>query len=569
MGICLLKQSVQTESDILGNPKQHTRFRYFTNLPELSKLYNSFTHISDDNTYKPHKITTKSEFKILEPTQKFKELKKKTLDFTKNLNQKDLFGFDRYDDKQLKASHILGLQVNRSALVDPILEMNKGLNVEFSKEDQIKLQTLCKDAYDVYEKSKKDKGVVLIFSDIGVYKPNEYNTYTEMGRILHEVYGIPKNEIAYAQEQTSNNKMNKFQNDIRNGDVRIAIGSTQKLGTGTNIQKRVLAVLHLDIPYSPEAYDQRLGRAERAGNELIAKYGNTLIENFYGMKDTSDIFSFSLNKHKQVFRKQIKYADPNVRIFDDALGDKESLSYSQMEAALIGDMDAFKMNKLKADRDNLDQQKKMYDISKNNASKKIEKFANINNKIVAKVNLYRKAEASLKDLIPKYDENTPISTIKNKTVESYHKATFLPEYIKSYDDLSKHLHDRILSMGINQGEIKLLDFNVKGVGGLYLKRKYNPALEKDAFNFYLNFNNTQITGKSQYKFDNKKLPYQLFKIIRDIPRKIKDMESDINFNSQTININKKLLNQSFPKDKLIKLDQLNKEIKTIKQRKLG
>ena len=248
-------------------------------------------------------------------------------------------------------------------------------------------------------------------------KPNQYNTYSTLAQLLMNEHQIPKTEIAFAQERKAKNATEQFQKDIRQGHIRIAMGSTQVLGTGTNIQKRVVGIFHMDIPYSPDAFDQSAGRGLRKGNEIAEKYNNTVVERFYGIKDTTDIFSYSLNTHKEKFREQIREADPNQIVYDDLISDDKNLSYAQMQAALIGDMEQFQMVKLSDDLKFLQAQKRLFELNKANSFKTIDRIKSENKEIKAQLveleNLLNRIGADLVvELVSESPFFEPLSIIK-------------------------------------------------------------------------------------------------------------------------------------------------------------
>lgn len=562
-----LKQSVQAESDIFGQARMHKRWRYFTNMPELAKMYRSFSHISDEKTFKTHNVNIKTEFKVLESTPGYDELKEASIIFAKDKRQEALFGYDKYTPESMQSSYVTALGINRRCLVDPLLE--KDLAIPFDEEDQIKIKAAVKDAYDIYKMSEKDKGVVLIFSDIGVWKPNKYNTYDTIRSILHNQYNVPLSEIGIAQENTKDFKT--YQEKIRNGDIRIAIGSTKTLGTGTNIQDRVIGVIEIDIPYSPDASEQRTGRMARAGNWICEKYDKIGYNYSYGIKDSTDIFSYSLNKHKSIFINQIKEINHKNRIYDDFFTDTNNMSYAQKEAMLIGDMDTFKLVKLEDDLKALKAQKTMFDIGKNNAAKKIETFEQTNNILIKEINQLRKVYNELKEFIPEVNEDDKLKDIERKSTEKINQLffpVFQTEKFTNFEQVNNYILKKISDLNaLNIGEHKLKKFNDFDI---YLTMNTVKTFGKNSHSFNLNLNEIKMTinGSAQYKFDNSKIGFQIFKLIKKIPEVIRNKEHEINYNLRTIESNKKNSISQFPEGKLVEMEKLEKEIKKIKRKKL-
>lgn len=559
-----LRQSVQAESNIFGEARMHKRFRYFTNMPELSKMYRSFTHISDENTFKTHTVEVVKEFRILDSTAAYDQLRDASILFARDKNQQALFGYQKYTDEAMVSSYVTALGINRKMLVDPFLEKN--LAIEFDESDQHKLLAACQDIKFYYDMTNQDKGVVMVFSDIGVFKANEYNTYQTVKNILVEKHNIPDHEIGFAQEYKEKNKMNEFKDKIRNGIIRVPIGSTKVLGTGVNAQDRVIACLALDIPYGPHADQQREGRMARKGNWIHEKYGNKGYYITYGIKDSTDIFSNALNKHKTLFIKQLKEIN-NQRVYDDFFTNMSEMSYAQKEAMLIGDMDTFKLVKLEDDCKALKMQKQLFDISKNNAQKKVDSFSSINQNIVSKINTLQKTNDHIHQYIPVYNANHTEKEIQLESLKLFNK---LLEYNNMYTYSSfKEINEKINFFMLNIGSSKntpVFSFPLSGFDLIFSKNNFANN-KYYSFDLKLHQNDIIIPGKAQVKFDNTKLLYQFFRTVKKIPDTIKNLSRDLDFNLKSIESNKKILKSSFPAEKLDNLKDIEKQIKSIKRKK--
>jgi len=559
-----LKQSIQAESDIFGHARMNTRWRYFTNIPELAKMYRSFAHISDEKKFKTHNVAIKSEFKVLDSTFAYDELKEAAIEFGKNKNQEALFGYDKYDKDGMSASYITALGICRRALVDPFLEDTQ---ISFSEEDQIKLKQVCQDAYNLYKMSDKDKGVTLIFSEIGVYKTDKYNTYNKIRETLHHQYGIPLEEIGFAQENNSKNQTAEFQQKIRSGEIRIAIGSTTTLGTGTNIQERIIGVIELDIPYSPDESEQRTGRMARAGNKITEKYNNTGYHYSYGIKNSTDIFSYALNKHKRIFIEQIKEINHKNRVYDDFFTDTKNMSYAQKEAMLIGDVDAFKLIKLEDDLKALKAQETMFQITKNNALKKITKFKSDNTKLISEISYLKKINQEFMAYVPTIGKKDTKATIEQKTLDGVNQLLFGENSQYKFQTFDQ-INDSILISLQNATSSKVKEYTISISPNFNFVINSVQRSEKTAYSFGIRLREKDILilGNYQYTFDKNKLAYQLFKIIKNIPEIIKQRERDFNFNLRSIDSNLKNSSAEFPVEKATQILNLEKEIKVVRSK---
>src|SRR4029078_12984727 len=130
-------------------------------------------------------------------------------------------------------------------------------------------------------------------------------------------FNIPAHHITFIHDWNNKNKQDLF-HKMNNGEIRILLGSTEKAGTGLNVQKRVIAMHHLDIPWKPAELEQRNGRGARQGN-IVAKmfYGNKVKNYIYAVEQSLDNYKFTLLKNKQTFISQMKNSSLHVRTIDE------------------------------------------------------------------------------------------------------------------------------------------------------------------------------------------------------------------------------------------------------------
>jgi len=569
-----LKQTAAIEPDTFGRPRLNSRFRYFTNMPELSKMYHSFTHVVDQNTFATHDLELDQKFITLEASENFKKLQQLTTEFVRTKNQNVLYREPRYSAEELKAATILALTLNRSLLVDPLCQPN--VNIDFSEVDQHKIFRLCRDVAELYDRTTADKGGILVFSDLNVWKQGEYNTYETVKRILVDEHRIPEREIRFMQQEKKTGKGSQLQADVRDGKVRIAIGSTQTMGTGTNIQKRLVGVFHLDIPYSPDKFEQRLGRALRSGNVIAPKYGNRIINRMYGMKNTADIFSYSLNTHKQKFIVQLKDANPNVRTYDDSVPSDKELSYAQMQAALIGDMDAFKLVKLENDLKYLETQKKLFDITKVNSFKRIEQIEKSNKDIISQIGELQAflphtepfvLDSDLEKNSNAYKEEVAghlLSFIKNGDSSLNYLSTEDP--LEIYRQINKAICDSSMFYGNRTNQRTVLELPKIGVH-ITMVREFQGHTKTYGYKYGLKFKNLEIFNRLQNKIDAQHTPNHIVKLLQEVPKTIDSKKRDMRYNLRHLDSNRENVKIGFPKEKIAKIDTLKKEIKGIKRKR--
>jgi predicted nucleic acid-binding Zn-ribbon protein len=194
---------------------------------------------------------------------------------------------------------------------------------------------------EYYQKYNAQKGTQFVFSDLGTYKPGEWNVYSEIKRKLIEDHHIPAHEIRFIQEaktEIARKAMIKAMND---GHIRILFGSTEMLGTGVNAQQRAIAVHHLDSPWRPSDLEQREGRAIRKGNETAKQFGDNKVDVIiYAVEKSLDSYKFNLLHNKQLFITQLKTNNMGTRTIDEgSLDEKSGMNFSEYVAILSGNTD--------------------------------------------------------------------------------------------------------------------------------------------------------------------------------------------------------------------------------------
>ncbi len=189
---------------------------------------------------------------------------------------------------------------------------------------------------------------LFVFSDLGTYKPGEWNVYSEIKRKLIEDYGIPAHEIRFIQECKTERSRKAVIEAMNSGDVRVLFGSTTMLGTGVNAQQRCVAVHHLDTPWRPSDLQQRDGRAVRAGNEIAKLYADNKVDVIiYAVEKSLDSYKFNLLHCKATFIDQLKSGALGARTIDEgAMDEKNGMNFSEYMAILSGNTDLLEKAKL-------------------------------------------------------------------------------------------------------------------------------------------------------------------------------------------------------------------------------
>ena len=217
--------------------------------------------------------------------------------------------------------------------------------------DNGKVSVCARNVYRIWEETKANRSAQLIFCDLSTPKADgTFNVYDDLKMKLM-VKGVPEEEIAYIHDANTEAKKKELFGKVRSGTVRVLIGSTQKMGAGTNVQDRLIALHDLDCPWRPSDLAQRLGRIVRQGNQ------NPEVEVFrYVTENTFDAYLYQLVENKQKFISQVMTSKAPARVANDV--DETALSYSEIKALATGnpliiekcnlDVEVSKLNMLKA-----------------------------------------------------------------------------------------------------------------------------------------------------------------------------------------------------------------------------
>ena len=203
------------------------------------------------------------------------------------------------------------------------------LNDMLPDEENSKAATCVEKAYKIWENTKEQKSAQLIFCDLSTPKGDgTFNVYEDIKNKLMEK-GVPENEIAFIHDANTELRKAELFAKVRSGQVRFLLGSTAKMGAGTNVQDRLIALHHLDVPWRPSDIEQQEGRILRQGNQ------NDKVKIFrYVTEGTFDSYSWQLIENKQKFIGQIMTSKSPVRSCEDV--DEAALSYAEVKALATG-----------------------------------------------------------------------------------------------------------------------------------------------------------------------------------------------------------------------------------------
>ena len=236
------------------------------------------------------------------------------------------------------------------------------------------IKSSCCGVGEYYHKYDAQRGTQFVFSDLGTYKPGEWNVYSEIKRKLIEDYGIPAHEIRFIQECKTERSRKAVIQAMNDGDVRVLFGSTSMLGTGVNAQKRAVCIHHLDTPWRPSDLTQRDGRAIRAGNEIAKLYADNKVDVIiYAVEKSLDSYKFNLLHCKATFIAQLKSGALGARTIDEgSMDEKNGMNFSEYMAILSGNTDLLDKAKLEKRIAALESERKSFNKGRGDSEFKLQ-----------------------------------------------------------------------------------------------------------------------------------------------------------------------------------------------------
>ena len=336
------KKTTDFEFSVTNNLIQKERFRYFIKVPELAAFYNEIT---DYRTAEDVGVDRPEKHEILHnipPTAQQEEFIEKLMKFAES-GDATILGRAPLSDTEEKAKMLIATDYARKMALDLRL-----VDPSYGDDPNNKASHCAKMIAEYYRKYDAQKGTQFVFSDLGTYKPGEWNVYSEIKRKLIEDYGIPAHEIRFIQECKTERSRKAVIEAMNSGDVRVLFGSTTMLGTGVNAQRRAVAVHELECPWRPSDLEQREGRAIRAGNEIAKLYADNKVDVIiYAVEKSLDSYKFNLLHCKATFIAQLKSGAMGARTIDEgSMDEKNGMNFSEYMAILSGNTDLLDKAKL-------------------------------------------------------------------------------------------------------------------------------------------------------------------------------------------------------------------------------
>ncbi|HGK6540768.1 TPA: helicase-related protein [Streptococcus agalactiae] len=496
-----------------------TRFSKFYNLPELMSM---FKEVADIQTADMLNLPTpEAHYEVIKtmPSEEQKEILKSLSERADDVRNRVV---EPDEDNMLKITNDGKKLALDQRLINPLLPDNP----------DSKVNVCVKNVFAIWDKTKENKSTQLLFSDMSTPKGNgEFNIYDDIREKLVAM-GIPKEEIAFIHEANSDKQKDELFAKVRKGEIRVLMGSTQKMGAGTNVQNKLIALHDLDVPWRPADLEQRAGRIVRQGNE------NKEVSIYrYVTENTFDAYLWQTIENKQKFISQIMTSKTPVRVAEDV--DESSLNYAEIKALATGDPKI----KEKMDLDNEVTKLKMLEANyKSNRYRLEDKVAkNYPEEISRTEKLIEAVKRDISEVEPKAEGE-----------EKFTSITILGEKITDKKLAGEKLLEAISKVKINESKV---------IG------KYRNMDLEVSYNFFTNEHNFSLNGAAKHSGELGTSAdgniTRLDNALEKMPEKLKRLEEKLISTKEQLENAKEELKKPFEKaeelkSKILRLAELNK-----------
>lgn len=297
--------------------RSKTRFAKFYNLPELMNIVKQFMDIKTSDVLNLPVPNAHYETIKTKPTEEQKEILKSFSERADKVREKQV---DSSIDNMLLITNDGKKMALDQRLINPLLP----------DDENSKVNVCVRNVFSIWDKYRDKKSTQLVFCDMSTPNKDEFNVYDDIKEKLIKM-GIPEDEIEFIHSAKNNKEKDAIFDKVRKGEIRILLGSTQKMGAGTNAQNKLIAIHDLDIPWRPADLEQRRGRIVRQGNE------NRDVHIFrYITENTFDAYLFQTLENKQKYISQIMTSKTPVRVAEDV--DEATLNYAEIKALATGNL---------------------------------------------------------------------------------------------------------------------------------------------------------------------------------------------------------------------------------------
>lgn len=296
--------------------RSKTRFSKFYNLPELMSLVKEMADIK-----------TADLLQLPTPEAHYETILTKATDHQKEILKSLSERADKVRNRKVEPQEDNMLRITNDGKK---IALDQRLVHSYLPDDPESKVNICtKNIFSIWESSSEQGSAQLVFCDMSTPKGDgSFNLYDDMKGKLIDL-GIPENEIAFIHDANNEKQKAELFAKVRSGDIRILFGSTSKMGAGTNVQNKLIALHDLDVPWRPADLEQRAGRIVRQGNENKEVYIYR-----YVTENTFDAYLWQTIENKQKFISQIMTSKTPVRVADDV--DENTLNYAEIKALATG-----------------------------------------------------------------------------------------------------------------------------------------------------------------------------------------------------------------------------------------
>lgn len=296
--------------------RSKTRFARFYNLPELMSMFKESADIQTADMLKLPVPEAHYHPVVLKPSEHQKRLLASLSDRAERVRNKMV---NSAEDNMLLITNDGRKLALDQRLIDPLLPDS----------DTGKVAACAENVYSIWERTSEQRSTQMVFCDLSTpHNDGKFNVYDDL-RTKLIAKGIPDEEIAFIHSANSEAQKKELFGKVRSGQIRVLLGSTQKMGAGTNVQQKLIALHHLDCPWRPSDLQQREGRIVRQGNE------NPEVDIYtYVTENTFDSYLYQLVESKQKFIGQVMTSKSPVRSAEDI--DETALSYAEIKALCAG-----------------------------------------------------------------------------------------------------------------------------------------------------------------------------------------------------------------------------------------
>lgn len=425
------RKTVDFEFTVTNEIRAKERFRHFIKVPELALFYNQITDYKTAKHIGLDKPEIDELLVNIKPTPDQQEFIKRLMQFSKN-GDATLIGRQPLTADEDKGRMLIATNYAKKMAVDMRLVSSE----KFGDHPGNKVNVCVRNVAEIYRESTAHKGTQIIFSDIGTPKTSEFNIYDALRDKLITDFGIPAAEVTFIHNWETDKQRKELFKKMNAGEIRILVGSTEKAGTGLNVQQRIVALHHLDIPWKPSELEQRDGRGARQGNWLAKMSYDNKVRNFiYAVEQSLDNYKFNLLKNKQVFISQMKNNELAVRTLDEGGMDEQSgMNFSEYIAILSGDTSLLEKTRVEKKLAELEGYKAAHFKEVARSRYLLEDLEKKSKDISATLGLVRTDEVAYKKAL-KYDgDGTKLNLLQLKDMPPSDAAAYGRRFI----DLYKH-----------------------------------------------------------------------------------------------------------------------------------